>query len=363
MAIPLSVTRPLTACLRARLGLDLQSRGRKRAIARRGLRRGSALLAVLWISAAMAAIAFSLSNTVRGETERTSTVLDDLRSYYLATGAIDRAMLEVIWSAVFPDKRILPKGTAVLEYRFPTGAVHVEIIPETARLDPNFASPEMLYRLMLALGIAPDRALGIAQATVDWRTPGGGLSLAPSFRASHASFQETEELLLVKGVTPEIFYGTYVPAPAPDRGMNVLGASRGAPRLIHLSGLVDCLSTLGSKDKVDANTANAAVLAAVGLPPDAVNLIVERRRAAPLDDRQLAEMAPLLGAGAAFLRVEGNSIINIRATARVLLPNGQLSDLKRTVAAQVKYMPHGYDSAIHILRWYDTTFGDTSGSN
>ena len=82
-------------------------------------RRGSALLAVLWISAAMAAIAFSLSNTVRGETERTSTVLDDLRSYYLASGAIDRAMLEVIWSALFPDKRVLPKGISAIDYRFP----------------------------------------------------------------------------------------------------------------------------------------------------------------------------------------------------------------------------------------------------
>lgn len=354
MAISVSKIAPL----RSRLGLRCQSRDRKGAF-----RRGSALLAVLWISAAMAAIAFSLSNTVRGETERTSTVLDDLRSYYLATGAIDRAMLEVIWSAVFPDQRMLPKGTTVVEYRFPTGAVHVEIIPETARLNLNSASPEMLYRLMVALGIAPGRALEIAQATVDWRTLGGGLpdssylSQAPSFPAGHASFQETEELLLVKGVTPEIFYGTYVPAAAPERG------EQGGPRLIHLSGLVDCLSTFGSKDRVDANTANAAVLAAVGLSPDAVNLIVERRRAVPLDEKQLAEMAPLLGAGAAFLRVEGNSIVNIRATARVLLPNGQLSDLKRTVAAQVKYMPQGYDSAIHVLRWYDTTFSGTSGSN
>jgi general secretion pathway protein K len=322
-------------------------------IARRRLRRGSALLAVLWISAAMAAIAFSLSNTVRGETERTSTVLDDLRSYYLASGAIDRAMLEVIWSALFPDRRMLPKGSTVVDYRFPTGAVHVELIPETARLDLNSASPEMLYKLMLALGIEPARALEIAQATVEWRTPGGGpsdLSLAPSFPAGHASFQETEELLLVKGVTPEIFYGTYVPAPGAESG----------PRLIHRSGLVDCLSTFGSKDKVDANTANAAVLAAVGLSPDAVNFLVERRRAAALNDRQLAEMMPLLGPGGAFLRVEGNSIINIRATARVLLPNGQLSDLKRTVAAQVKYMPNGYDSPIHVLRWYDTTFSNPS---
>ena len=38
------------------------------------------------------------------------------------------------------------------------------------------------------------------------------------------------------------------------------------------------------------------------------------------------------------LRVEGNSIVTMRATARLRLPNGALSDLKRTVAAQIKYL-------------------------
>jgi hypothetical protein len=35
-------------------------------------------------------------------------------------------------------------------------------------------------------------------------------------------------------------------------------------------------------------------------------------------------------------RVGGNSIFTMRATARLHLQNGQLSDLKRTVAALVK---------------------------
>jgi len=48
-------------------------------------RRGSALLAVLWLSAALGAIAFSLAATVRGEIEHTSTTLDGTRAYYLAT--------------------------------------------------------------------------------------------------------------------------------------------------------------------------------------------------------------------------------------------------------------------------------------
>jgi len=51
---------------------------------------------VLWISAALAAVAFSLANTVRGETDRTSTELDDIRGYYLATGAVDRAAVELL---------------------------------------------------------------------------------------------------------------------------------------------------------------------------------------------------------------------------------------------------------------------------
>jgi len=32
--------------------------------------------------------------------------------------------------------------------------------------------------------------------------------------------------------------------------------------------------------------------------------------------------------------------------------------LRRTTAAMVKFMPSGYDSPIHILRWYDTAFAD-----
>src|ERR1700683_539910 len=51
-------------------------------------RRGSALLAVLWLTAALSAIAFSVASMVRAETERTSTAVDSLRAYYLATGSI-----------------------------------------------------------------------------------------------------------------------------------------------------------------------------------------------------------------------------------------------------------------------------------
>src|SRR6202142_414668 len=68
---------------------------------RRSLRpqktRGGALLAVLWLSAGLAAIALSVSSNVRSETDRVSTSGEGLRASYLASGALERAILWVQW--------------------------------------------------------------------------------------------------------------------------------------------------------------------------------------------------------------------------------------------------------------------------
>ena len=316
-------------------------------------RRGSALLMVLWICAALAAVAFSLSNTVRGETGRTSTELDEIRGYYLAAGAVDRAAVEVLWSAVVTDNRRIKKGSAWVDYQFPTGAAHVELIPETSKLDVNSVPPDRLMRLMISLGVDPGQAMEITQGIVARRGGGGGavsMAAGPSFPGAGASFQEIEELLSVRGVTPELFYGTYVPA------QGTPGA--GQTRLIRRSGLVECLSVYGSSTQIDANTADPAVLAALGMTPDGIQLLLQQRRTTALDPAGLAQLQPMLGPAGGSLRLEGNSILTIRATARVRLANGQLSDMRRTVAAQVKYTPRGFDSPIHILRWYDTTWSN-----
>ena len=307
---------------------------------------------VLWISAALAAVAFSLANTVRGETDRTSTEIDEVRGYYLATGAVDRAAVELLWSvSSSAEARKIKQGSAWVDYTFPTGVAHVELIPETAKLDVNSVPPDRLMRLVTALGVEPGTAMEITQGILARRGGGGAISPppGPSFSPPGASLQEIEELLSVRGVTPEIFYGTYVPAQG-DPGA-------GEPRLIRRRGLVECLSVFGSASQVDANTADPAVLAALGLTPDGVQLLL-RERVVPLTPERLAKLQPVLGPAGQLLRLEGNSILTIRATARVRLANGQLSDMKRTVAAQVKYMPAGYSTPIHILRWYDTTWSN-----
>jgi general secretion pathway protein K len=312
--------------------------------------RGGALLAVLWLSAALSAIAFSLANTVRGEVERTSTSIDGLRSYYLAQAGLDRGILYMLWGNSAPPSakfKYLP-GIARLPFKFPGGEAIVEVIPETAKMNINTTTPADLLHLLLALGADPGRAEQIVAAILDWRSPAGltpfdafYMSLTPSFRARHASFEETEELLLVQGMTPELYYGGY--------------SRDAAGRLVPRGGLRDCVSVFGVNNTFDVNSAQPAVLMAIGFPPEAAAAIVARRLLQPF--RSAAEAAAFAsGPGAARLRVGGEAFFTLRSTARIQLPNGQFSDLRRSVAATVAFLPSGYDTPLQVLRWYDNAW-------
>ncbi|HWB99263.1 MAG TPA: hypothetical protein VG672_21285, partial [Bryobacteraceae bacterium] len=249
-------------------------------------------------------------------------------------------------------------GMSVLRMSFPDGEAVVEVIPETAKLNINTCRPENLLRLLVALGMDPSAAQSLVDAILDWRTPRGEmgpfdafyLGQDPSFRARHASFEEIEELLLVRGMTPGLFYGSYDPAPE----------SPGVPaRLIPRGGLRDCVSVYGATDRFDVNTAHPAVLAAAGVPPEVIAMIVEQRRVKPFTMEDLGNMAQPGATWLGRLRVGGTSMFTLRATARLRQQNGKLSDLRRSVGALIKLKPKNSDAPYHILRWYDFLWSTT----
>jgi len=327
------------------------SRAVRRGAGRRAS-KGGALLAVLWLCAGLTVIAFSLGITVRGEIERAYTGRDGARAYYLAAGGLERALLYMLWG---PNHR-LPDGTSLyyfpgrpfLALSFPAGEAIVEVIPESSKINLNTAPPEELFRLLAALGVDSARAQAIVAAILDWRAPSpdGGLtpldqfylSLAPSFRARHASFEEIEEVLLVRGMTPELFYGTF---DADAEG-----------RLVPRGGLRNCITVFGASGGVDINTAQPAVLAALGVPPGAIAAILETRQLRPFLVAE--QVTPYNPAAGGHLRIGGHSIYTLRATARLRLPDGRLSDLKRSVAAVVKFLPADQSVPYHVLRWYES---------
>src|SRR5580704_9755787 len=116
-------------------------------------RKGSALLTVLWLTAALSAIGLAVANNVRGETQRTSTGVDETKSYFIARGAIERAALHVLWRG-YTDPSGQPiyfrNGQPVMNLDFPDAQVTVDMIPETSRLNLNSITPEDLLRLLSA---------------------------------------------------------------------------------------------------------------------------------------------------------------------------------------------------------------------
>ena len=121
---------------------------------------------------------------------------------------------------------------------------------------------------------------------------------------------------------------------------------------------MDCLTVYGSEPQVDANTASPPVLAAIGLSQYAIDALVQRRAQSPLTAAELGGFMSGIGAPMNRLRVEGHSIVTFRATARLRLPDGRLSDLRRTVGAQVKYAQPQSKTLVDVLRWYDTAWSN-----
>jgi general secretion pathway protein K len=302
--------------------------------------RGSALLTVLWLTAALSAIGIAVASNVRSETERTATSVDEVRAYFAARGAIERTAMRAYWGRDYS-----PFGGRSVDVSFPEAEVHVEIIPETSKLSLNGIPPEVLLRLLLALGVPPEQAPEIAAAIIDWRKPLGAegpspfdafyLAESPSFLPPHSSYLANEELLLVKGVTNDLYFGD---------------SMSGRP------GLRDCLSIYGSAG-VDINTAQAATMIATGLSAEDAAGVIRRRAQQPFRIEEMPALQETLGPAGAQVGIRIGSILTLRATARLRTSDGKLSDMRRTVATLVKFYFSGNQQGLpahyEVLNWYD----------
>jgi general secretion pathway protein K len=315
-------------------------------------RSGSALLAVLWLSAVLSVIALTVASTVRGEVERAATASDDTRAYFLAESAIQRAILYITWGAAYRPVTYYLPGMGPLYFKFPGGEVTVDVIPESSKINISQCLPADLFRLLLALDVPPDRAQVITAAAMDWRTalPIGQVSpfdlfylqQNPSFTAPHASFQDIEEMLLVRGMTPELFYGTW------ERD-----DQEKPPRLVQRIGLRDCISVYAN-GSFDVNNTPLPVLIAAGLAPaDAAAIVQQRAVQRFVNYAALQAFTQNMGPAARRVVIGGTTLYTIRATARPYTPNGVLSDMRHTTSALVKFAPPETGLMFQILRWYD----------
>jgi hypothetical protein len=91
----------------------------------------------------------------------------------------------------------------------------------------------------------------------------------------------------------------------------------------------------------------------IGVPPEAVAAIVQRRHAMPFRQAEMGQVAAMAGPAASRLVIGGNTIYTLRATARLRIDETRYSDMTRTVSGLYKFNKPGYTPWVQVLRWYD----------
>jgi general secretion pathway protein K len=152
------------------------------------------------------------------------------------------------------------------------GRFSLQIIDLERKVNINYANPEILDRTLRLMGFDPVDRSGIVDSIEDWRDRDPNphlngvesdyyLTLPHPYIAKDGPVDDLSELLLVRGVTPEIYWGpgrTSVSSQSvPTRPVNYL-ASYDAGADFQF-GLVDLFNTIG-RMQVNINTASVGVL-------------------------------------------------------------------------------------------------------
>jgi general secretion pathway protein K len=191
--------------------------------------RGIALLIVLWVLTILMATGFSFSLLTRAETHGTLAFKEMLEQKFLAEGGIERGIMEIIYRSVNRNQAVILEGRKVWKLDgtpqtvdMGTGGCVVTLSDESGKISLNGltdASGIVLKNLLLQQGVSPEQTDAIVDSILDWkdaddlhRLHGAEndyyLSLPKPYKARNANFAALEELILVRGITPEILYGT-----------------------------------------------------------------------------------------------------------------------------------------------------------
>lgn len=181
-------------------------------------RRGLALIVVLWVLVILSIVCISFAHLARVEAQLADNFYQRSRALYMAEAGVQRLLVELendtsgytwsgqLWGAIDSEDEALP---------FEEERYELDTSDECGKLNINTATEEMLLLL-------PVMTEEIAQSILDWRDADDQpreqgaeteyyRAQAPSYDCPNRPFITIEELLLVRGVTPDLLYGVQQP--------------------------------------------------------------------------------------------------------------------------------------------------------
>ena len=155
--------------------------------------RGVALIAVLWIVAALTIIVTGFSRAVRNEVQFVSSARQSVVAQALGDAAVVLVLQKMAANST-PVNRL-----TYLDTLYRNVPIRVEIMPLNGLVDINRATSPLLSRLYeVAGGVSPDAAQALALATIEVRERRGE-------RGQPERFEAIEDLLRVPGVDYDLY--------------------------------------------------------------------------------------------------------------------------------------------------------------
>jgi general secretion pathway protein K len=171
-----------------------QPQARTPACSPRAASQGLALIAVLWLVAAMGLIITGVVKSVKTETRSSGQQRQSLQAQTRA----DAVLLLALQNLYFQDNP-LRQATQSASFVFAGQAIQVELNALNGLIDINNAPAPLLAQLYaVAAGLPNDTAQVLAQATVQTRETSNAKGI-------QAKFDATEDLLQVPGLTYDLY--------------------------------------------------------------------------------------------------------------------------------------------------------------
>jgi general secretion pathway protein K len=331
--------------------------------------RGVALIMVLWVIAILSVIAFEFGYAMRTEIKIIQNFQEELQLYALAEGGVERAIAELVYkhdSRVRTKRKTLKTEGSPSEklewvtdgrgYRlvFEGGSCEVRVIGEAGKININLVSEMLLRKVLTNLGVEGEARDIVVDSLLDWRDADDfyrlhGVendyyqSLPEPYNCKNGNLDSIEELLLVRGVTPELFYG---------RKTALLDGGEREKR--NGVGLKDIFSVYALAEQIDINSATLAVLrVALGISAGVADLIIKAREEKVFENQQdllqrVPEFGPFFGEIGRFLLFQSPTpFYSIEAQAQI-----KMGKNLRGIRAIVKIDPREKDG-YKIIQWLD----------
>lgn len=279
--------------------------------------QGFVLVAVLWLVAALAALAMIFSAYLSSSARALS-----LNDAALQTEALVSASAELTaYRLQLGGEKARPMQGA-FRMRLNGADLSVSFVAETSRVDLNRASKELLEGLLSALGAAAEDAREGAERIVAWRS-----------RATAQTAANEEALYRAAG-------RAYSPRQAPFAHVNELGLVLGlAPALVQRA--LPFVTVFSGAEGIDATVAAPEVIAALpGMTPLILKQFLSERVQIGSDRNAIAAA---LGPARASATAEKSRAYRI--LTRIRFPNG------RHAASEVVIRLGGDTELYQVLSW------------